>query len=123
MTNPNSKRIKTLGAATLLAAVLVIGGQGTALADSPDARDVANIAQMGPAVSEGLHLYYQGNYRDAEVRFRDALAEMPDNVAARYFLGYTHYRMGEYDQARGAFQDAYSINPEFTPVPPEMAGN
>lgn len=81
----------------------------------------------GPAAAEtiakGLNLYHHGDYLAAEGAFTEALAADPTALAARYYLGYTHYRMGEFDKARADFESAYLVDPGFTPAAPGHRGN
>ena len=68
---------------------------------------------------KGLAFYYQKNYQSALGEFQTAISINPDNVKAHYYLGYTHYKTGEFTQALKWFDDAYHINTNYTPLPPE----
>jgi Flp pilus assembly protein TadD len=73
---------------------------------------------LGPAVAEGVKRLNAGDAAGAVERLRAAAAADPGNAAARYYLGYAFYRMGDFAQARAAFTAAYRADPGFSPVPP-----
>ena len=84
-----------------------------------NAPGMASSGTVSEVVKEGLRLYYQGDYQGAAGLFSAAISANPNDMAARYYLGYAHYRMGEFERARKNFEGAYLIDPTFTPVPPE----
>lgn len=76
---------------------------------------------LGPAVTDGLRRLNAGDPAGAAERLSAAADADPGNAAARYYLGYAFYRMGDFARARAAFAEAYRADPDFTPVPPATA--
>jgi Flp pilus assembly protein TadD len=72
---------------------------------------------LGPAVAEGVKRLNAGDAAGAVERLRAAADADPGNAAARYYLGYAFYRMGDFARARRAFTAAYQADPDFSPVP------
>ncbi len=106
----------TLWMTALLVAILLAIPVAT-LAEPVPAEPPSGV--VSSVVGEGLSLYYKGDYRGAANLFAAAVSADPNDMSARYYLGYSHYRMGEFVKARKNFERAYRINPEYTPVPPQ----
>ena len=66
---------------------------------------------------KAMTFYYQENYPSALEEFKTAISINPDNVKARYYLGYTHYETGNFTEALKWFDNAYQINTNYTPIP------
>lgn len=73
--------------------------------------------ELTPGVVEGLKRLYARDYTGAVSRFSAAVEADPGDPAARYYLGYSYYRMGDFGQARTAFAEAYRIDPHYSPEP------
>jgi Flp pilus assembly protein TadD len=90
-------------------------------ASAPPAAAPDTGAMSAPAFSagvvEGLRHLYARDYGNAVNSFAAAAEADPQDPAARYYLGYAYYRMGDFGQARTAFAEAYRIDPHFSPEP------
>lgn len=64
----------------------------------------------------GLSAYFKGDYKDAIVEFQKSLEEAPEMVRSYYFLGYSYYKQGDMTKALEFFNDAYNLDPQYTPV-------
>jgi tetratricopeptide (TPR) repeat protein len=61
-----------------------------------------------------LKAYAERNYKEAAVQLKAYVEKKPD-PAAYYLLGYSLYELGRYNEATEYFEQAYLINPEFSP--------
>jgi Flp pilus assembly protein TadD len=68
-------------------------------------------------VQKGLQHYFQKQYVDAIREFQETLNINPDDVRSYYFLGYSYYQLREMEKAQQAFDQAYRLNPQYTPIP------
>jgi TolB-like protein/Tfp pilus assembly protein PilF len=50
----------------------------------------------------GKMLYFGRRYEDAAAAFQEAIADDPEDLASRWFLGFTFLEMGKYDRARAS---------------------
>ena len=66
---------------------------------------------------KGLRFYYEDQHRKAMRELETAIMINPDDVRAFYFLGYTYYRLRDMQKAQEAFDQAYRMNPEYSPLP------
>lgn len=66
---------------------------------------------------KGLRHYFQQHYQPAATEFEEAIHINPDDARAYYFLGYSYYRLGQFQQARAAFEQAYEMDPQYSPIP------
>lgn len=73
------------------------------------------VTTLSPAVVKGLGRLYARDYAGAVDRFAAAAEADPQDPAARYYLGYAYYRMGDFGRARTAFAEAYRLDPHFSP--------
>ncbi len=71
----------------------------------------------------GLQYYFQSQYPAAIHEFQEALSINPDDARSYYFLGYAYYRLGELEKAQEAFDQAYQLNPQYSPIPKNVAQN
>lgn len=75
-----------------------------------------------PAHSEVNHEYEQGKKYLYSGKFEEAVTtlkgyvEKKPSASAYYLLGYALYELGRHDEAHKYFQEAYLINPEFSPM-------
>jgi hypothetical protein len=70
---------------------------------------------------KAIKYYNSGKFGDAVKIFKEYTEKKPD-PAAYYRLGYALYELGQYSEANKYFQEAYLINPSFSPelvLPPE----
>jgi hypothetical protein len=63
---------------------------------------------------KAIRYYNTGKYREAVEIFKDYIKTKPD-APAYYRIGYALYEIGEYDEANKYFQQAYLIDPSFSP--------
>ncbi len=67
-------------------------------------------------IGKAYSLYFQGKMNAAIKIFEDYVKEYPD-PKVMYFLGYAYYEIKKMDVAIKYFDDAYLIDPEFSPIP------
>lgn len=58
-------------------------------------------------VNEGVELYNEQKYTDAEVNFKKGAEESPNNFEAKFNLGDAYYKQQRYDEAMKAYQSAF----------------
>lgn len=63
---------------------------------------------------KAIHYYNSGKYREAVEIFKDYIQTKPE-APAYYRIGYALYELGKYDEAQYYFQQAYLIDPSFSP--------
>ena len=95
--------MKTLGSAMLVLALVLIFSS----------------VCMAQDLSKAYSLYYQGKMKEAIKIMEDYVAEHPD-ARVLYFIGYSYYEMKDFKMARKYFEEAYLIDPNFTPIPERM---
>jgi tetratricopeptide (TPR) repeat protein len=66
---------------------------------------------------KGLHYYFQKQYPAAVREFQETLRINPDDARSCYFLGYSYYQLREMQKAQEAFEQAYQMNPQYSPIP------
>jgi tetratricopeptide (TPR) repeat protein len=66
---------------------------------------------------KGLQHYFQKQYPDAIQEFQETISINPDDARSYYFLGYSYYQLREMEKAGEAFDQAYRLNPQYTPIP------
>lgn len=94
------------------------------LQTTPTAAPEATTGVAQSAIEAGLAAYKRRRFSQAEVEFSRAVAADPGSAAAHYYLGYTHYKMGEpprrmnahKETARQEFAKAFELDPAFRPV-------
>ena len=67
------------------------------------------------SLQKAYSLYNQGRMQEAVEILKDYVDEHPDPKAL-YLIGYAYYKMGMMDKAMRYFEDAYLIDPDFSPV-------
>jgi tetratricopeptide (TPR) repeat protein len=75
------------------------------------------------AIAKGKAAFKKRRFKTAQADFEKALAADPQSAAATFYLGYTHYKMGEPSkrmndhkaQAKELFAKAFALDPTFTP--------
>lgn len=67
------------------------------------------------SLKKAYSLYYKGKMKDAIKIMDEYVAKNPD-PKAMYFIGYAYYRIGDIENARRYFKDAYLIEPRLSPV-------
>jgi tetratricopeptide (TPR) repeat protein len=111
-----------LAAALLL---VVMTPQDAPPAPKPQATAPAAVAAADApsAIAAGQAAFKKRRFKAAQADFEKALAADPQSAAAAFYLGYTHYKMGEpsrrmnehKEQARELFAKAFALDPTFTP--------
>ena len=66
---------------------------------------------------KGLQYYFQKQYPAGIREFEETLRINPDDARGYYFLGYSYYQLREMGKAQEAFDEAYRLNPQYTPIP------
>ena len=61
--------------------------------------------------------YFQGKMPEAIKIMKEYVKDHPD-ARILYFIGYAYYEMKDMESARRYFEEAYLIEPDFTPLPP-----
>ncbi len=56
----------------------------------------------------GIYLYNKGDYKEAEVRYKEALAMVPDYTEAHYNLGLLYVETGQIELAKAHAEKAYA---------------
>jgi tetratricopeptide (TPR) repeat protein len=116
-----------------LAALLLLAGLAQ---DSPPAaqaaakprHSAAPAAAAAPtdapsAIAAGQAAFKKRHFKAAQADFEKALAADPQSAAAAFYLGYTHYKLGEpsrrmnenKEQAKELFAKAFTLDPAFRP--------
>ncbi len=80
-------------------------------------------ADAPSAIAAGQAAFKKRRFKTAQADFEKALAADPQSAAAAFYLGYTHYKMGEpsrrmnehKEQAKELFAKAFALDPAFTP--------
>jgi putative PEP-CTERM system TPR-repeat lipoprotein len=62
---------------------------------------------------KGVVLYYRKKFNEAIVELQNSLKMRPD-MGTYYFLGLSHYNIGEFEQSLSQFQRVLDFNPSFT---------
>jgi len=58
-------------------------------------------------INEGVELYKEQNFADAEVNFKKGTEKSPDNFEAKFNLGDAYYKQERYEEAIKSFQSAF----------------
>jgi Flp pilus assembly protein TadD len=85
-------------------------------ATAPEAAPAPANQALRPEVAEGIRRLNARDYADAVRSLTAAVGSDPTDAAARYYLGYAYYRMGDFSQARAAFAGAYRADPHYSPA-------
>ncbi len=75
---------------------------------------VAAAAFADPEYDAGLKDYYGRHYKSAVVRLKAYVEKKPD-PAAYYLIGYSLYKLRRFHEATEYFNQAYLIDPNFSP--------
>jgi Tfp pilus assembly protein PilF len=94
------------------------------LQTTPSAAGEAAPGVAQSAIEAGLAAFKRRRFSQAEAEFSRAVAADPGSAAAHFYLGYTHYKMGEpprrmnahKETARQEFARAFELDPAFRPV-------
>ena len=76
------------------------------------------------AIAAGQADFKKRRFRAAQADFEKAFAADPQSAAAAFYLGYTHYKLGEpsrrmnenKERARELFAKAFTLDPAFKPT-------
>ena len=74
------------------------------------------------SLDKAYSYYFQGKMPEAINIMKEYVKEKPD-ARILYFIGYAYYEMKDMESARRYFEEAYLIDPDFTPLPPNKGGN
>lgn len=69
---------------------------------------------------QGLSAYGEKDYAHAIEEFSQVIAIDPDDIRAYYYIGYAYYKNGSFSDARNAFEEAYLVDPLFSPLLPPL---
>ena len=94
------------------------------LQTTPSAAPEASSGAALAAIDAGIAAFKRRRFSQAEAEFSKAVAADPNSAAAHFYLGYTHYKMGEpprrmnahKERAREEFAKAFELDPGFRPV-------
>jgi len=64
---------------------------------------------------KAVQLYQKRNYSKAIDELEKAIEINPDQKEAYYLLGYAYYKEGKMNLSRDAFNQAYKLDPKYTP--------
>jgi len=75
------------------------------------------------AIAAGQAAFKKRHFKAAQADFEKALAADPQSAAAAFYLGYTHYKIGEpshrmnadKERAKELFAKAFTLDPSFRP--------
>ncbi|MBI1823194.1 MAG: tetratricopeptide repeat protein [Nitrospirae bacterium] len=70
---------------------------------------------------EGVQWYQKKSYEKAINALEKAVEANPEYKEAYYLLGYAYYEKGKMDLSREAFNQAYELDPLYSPLPPPAA--
>ena len=109
-------------AALLLLAVMTPQDVPPALKPRPAAAEAMS-ADLPAAIAAGQAAFKKRHFKAAQADFEKALAADPQSAAAAFYLGYTHYKLGEpshrmnenKERARELFAKAFTLDPAFQP--------
>lgn len=113
-----------LAAALLLVVMTPQDAPPAPAASKPRAGAAAAAPADAPsAIAAGQAAFKKRHYKAAQADFEQALAADPQSAAAAFYLGYTHYKMGEpsrrmnehKEQAKELFAKAFALDPTFAP--------
>ena len=84
----------------------------------------AEASPAGAALDAGIAAFKKRRFAAARAEFEKALAADPQSAAAAYYLGYTHYKLGEpsrrmnadKERAKELFAKAFALDPTFRPT-------
>jgi tetratricopeptide (TPR) repeat protein len=85
---------------------------------SASAEELFDAEAANALFNNGLKLYFQGNYSGAIDLFEESIQVNPENAKAHYFIGYSHYKEGDFSRASEAFSTAYGMDKTYSPVSP-----
>jgi tetratricopeptide (TPR) repeat protein len=91
--------------------------------DAPPPTAAASGQPAAEAIAAGQAAFKKRRFKSAQADFEKALAADPQSAAAAFYLGYTHYKMGEpsrrlnanKEKAKELFAKAFALDPTFTP--------
>jgi tetratricopeptide (TPR) repeat protein len=71
-------------------------------------------AKTDTEYEKAIKYYNIGKYKEAIDIFKEYIKTKPE-AFAYYYIGYALYKIREYDEAMDYFQQAYLIDPSFSP--------
>lgn len=98
-------------------AFVVIGWLGLqGVFSASGGEELFDIKSADEHFNNGLARYFQKDYAGAIEEFSEAIQINPENAKAYYFIGYSHYKQGEFSKASEAFEKAYELDTGYSPV-------
>lgn len=82
---------------------------------TPTPRYVDTPHPSNGAYDSGMRAFNRQDWEDAITFFEQAVTQEPEAGDIRYHLGQAFMRLGEYLKAKGAFNDAVAVDPDFGP--------
>src|SRR5262249_20094392 len=77
---------------------------------APQVNDVAD------RLNRAMELQRRGELKEAAAEYRAALARAPNYAEAQANLGVVLAQLGNYEEAIAAYEAAYRLKPELTPI-------
>jgi tetratricopeptide (TPR) repeat protein len=113
----------TLAAALLLVAFSPQEPPPAAPPAAVASSELKSTGSAAEAIAAGQAAFKKRRFKAAQADFEKAMAADPQSAAAAFYLGYTHYKMGEpsrrlnphKEQAKELFAKAFALDPTFTP--------
>lgn len=67
-------------------------------------------------VNEGSALFFEGNYKEAEKKFKEAIVQNPKNAVAHSNIGNIYFKRKQFKEAIPWLEKALSLNPDISGV-------
>ena len=67
-------------------------------------------------LEEGIRLFNSGRFNEAIKTFQEFSQLSPDNYLPYYYIGFSHFRLGDKASAKEALQKAVELKPDFAPA-------
>ncbi len=100
------ERLKSLGYAGF-------SGGGTATSTDKSLPDPKDRIQVYELISDAIAESQHGEYQDSTEKLNAALKTEPSSVPVHYLLGLNYYRLHEFPQAVGQFQQVLQLSPGY----------
>lgn len=71
-----------------------------------------------PHFKQGILYLSKKDFSNAAGAFQSATGDAPTRAGFFYYMGYSYYKVKEYEKARAAFQEAFQIHPDYLPPLP-----
>lgn len=74
-------------------------------------------SRSGDLVNEGLHLFREGKYAEAEAKYKQAIETFPENEVAHGNMGHVLLKQGKIEEAIPWLEKALQLDPHLDGVP------